>query len=249
MKRVVLYCLAVMVAMIHIVSAAKIHMEPISINLQNKASLQRGASIYMNYCSGCHSLKYLRYNRMAKDIEITSFSGEVYTDLLYNNLVFTEAKVYDPIQIAMPQEDARTWFGMVPPDLSLKVKERGAHWIYTFLTSFYDDNKRPLGTNNLLRPGVAMPNVFLHLSGRRVAVMNRVDGKEEIDYLKITERGTISPRQFDNMVRDLVNFLAYVSEPNQIMRYRIGIGVLIFLGIFLILTYFLMKTYWEAVKK
>lgn len=249
MKRIVLTCLAMMVAVVQAATGTTIQIEPISINLKNKSALQRGAALYMNYCSGCHSLKYMRYNRMAEDLGLTTFDGEVDKDLLYNNLVFTEAKLHDPIRIALPIAQARTWFGVVPPDLSLTAREKGSDWIYAYLTSFYADNTRPFGTNNLLVPGVAMPNVLLPLSGRRIAVKDNVDGKEVIDYLQTVESGEVSPRQFESSVRDLVHFLTYVSEPVQLKRYRIGVGVLIFLGAFLIVTYLLKKTYWKAVKK
>lgn len=249
MKRIVFICLSMMFTVTQAISDSAIRLEPIPINLNNKAALQRGAAIYMNYCSGCHSLKYMRFNRMAKDLGMTTFAGDVDKDLLYNNLIFTESKIHDPIRIAMPKEEARTWFGVEPPDLSLTAREKGSAWIYTYLTSFYADSTRPFGTNNLLVPGVAMPNVLLPLAGKRIAIKDKVDGKEVIDYLQTIEKGQITPQQFDSVVRDLVHFLAYVSEPAQLIRYKIGVGVLIFLGIFLIVAYLLKKTYWKAVKK
>lgn len=249
MKRVVLFALIAMVAVTHAATNSAVSIEPIAIDLNDKEALQRGAALYMNYCSGCHSIKYMRYNRMAKDMGLTTFTGEVDNNLLYNNLVFTEAKAHDPIRIAMPAEEARTWFGVIPPDLSLTAREKGSAWIYTYLTSFYADKTRPYGANNLLVPGVAMPNVLLPLSGRRVAIKDTVDGKEIIDYLQTVESGEMTPQRFDSAVRDLVHFLTYVSEPAQLVRYRIGVGVLLFLGLFLIVAYLLKKTFWQAIKK
>ncbi|WP_367606458.1 cytochrome c1 [Legionella sp. W05-934-2] len=249
MKQLLLICSLLLAISTQAAASTETPLEPIPVNLKDKAALQRGAALFMNYCSGCHSLKYMRYSRMAEDLGLTTFSGEVDKDLLYNNLIFTESKEHDPIQIAMPKDDARTWFGVEPPDLSLTAREKGSAWIYKYLTSFYADNTRPFGANNLLVPGVAMPNVLLPLSGRRIAVMDKVDGKEVIDYLQTVEQGEGTPQQFDSSVRDLVHFLVYVSEPARLTRYYVGSGVLLFLVIFLIPAYLLKKTYWKAVKK
>ncbi len=249
MKLIIFFCLWTMVVFAQVAVGAETRLEPIEINLKDKPALQRGAATFMNYCSGCHSLKYLRYSRLGKDLAITTYSGKVDNELLYNNLIFTKAKVNDPIRIALPEKDARTWFGIDPPDLSLKVRERGAAWIYTYLTSFYADNSRPFGANNIVLPDTAMPNVLLNLSGRKIAVRDKVNGVEIIDYLETVENGIMSEHQFNSTIKDLVNFLAYVSEPARLERYRIGTGVLIFLGLFLIVAYLLKKTYWAAVKK
>ena len=143
----------------------KIELLKLSVDVHNKERLQRGAKLFMNYCSGCHSLQYMRYNRMAKDIGLTTFDGEADPNLLYNNLIFTKAKVHDPIRISLPKSDAREWFGVLPPDLSLVARRRGSSWLYTYLKSFYIDKNRPFGTNNLIVPDTAMPNVLESLSG------------------------------------------------------------------------------------
>ncbi len=116
----------------------------------HKASLQRGAKLFMNYCSGCHSLKYMHYNQMAQGLGLVTFDGRVDDDLLKNNLIFTQALVNAPIEIALSPEDAKQWFGVVPPDLSLVVRERGARWLHLYLSSFYNDKSRPFGVNNRL---------------------------------------------------------------------------------------------------
>ncbi|WP_083503864.1 cytochrome c1 [Legionella nautarum] len=215
---------------------------PVKVEVQDKARLQRGAKIFMNYCSGCHSLRYLRYNRMGKDLGLLSFDGQLDKNLLINNLIFTTATIQDPIQISMPATDARQWFGLVPPDLSLVARERGAAWLYTYLKSFYADSSRPFGTNNLLVPEAAMPNVLAPLEGEVVLV--RENGEQK-PHLLLKGRGEMSQQQFDNLLEDLVGFLVYVSEPAQLIRYRIGIGVLAFLGVFLLVTYSLKKLYWK----
>jgi ubiquinol-cytochrome c reductase cytochrome c1 subunit len=237
-------------------SANGIELEHVSIDLSNKASLQRGASIFMNYCSGCHSLKYLRYSRIAKDLGLTTFEGDIDTDLLINNLIFSKVSIYEPIEIAMPREDARQWFGTLPPDLSLTGRVRGADWIYTYLKSFYKDSSRPFGVNNLLIPGVAMPNVLAPLEGEQIAVKTKktflFGGKERteetISHLVLVSKGLVNQHQFDQMIQDLVNFLVYTAEPVKLVRYKIGVAVLLFLVILLVFSYLLKKLYWKKVK-
>ena len=135
-------------------SESAIPLKSVIIDIKDKESLQRGAQLFMNYCSGCHSLKYMRYNRMAEDLGLTTFDGQVDEDLLKNNLIFTQAVIYDPIQIAMLPEDAKQWFGMVPPDLSLSARDRGPQWLFNYLQGFYSDDSRPFGVNNIM---IGMP--------------------------------------------------------------------------------------------
>lgn len=188
------------------------------------ASLQRGAQVFMNYCSGCHSLQYLRYNRMAIDLGLITVAGQVDEDLLKNNLIFTQATVYDPIKIVMPATDAQQWFGVVPPDLSLVAREKGRDWLYRYLTGFYNDNSRPFGVNNILVPNVAMPNMLESLTGSHALVS-----------------GQLTP-QAQEAVNDLLVFLTYVAEPTQRSRYQLGIVVLIFLSILLIVMLLLWRS-------
>ncbi len=198
---------------------------PMHIDLSDRAKLQRGAQLFMNYCSGCHSLRYLRYNRMGKDLGLDK-------NVLVNNLIFTTAKITDPMTISMPAVDARQWFGLTPPDLSLIAREQGADWIYTYLKSFYADNSRPFGANNILVPDTAMPNVLAPLQGQVVAVHEN---------LILSKKGEMSPQQFASLLDDLVTFLVYVGEPVQLIRYRMGIIVITFLAIFLLIAYRLKK--------
>lgn len=220
---------------------------PININIRDTARLQRGAKIFMNYCSGCHSLRFMRYNRMATDLGLTSFTGEIDNDLLINNLIFTKATVYDPIVNSMSEEDARQWFGKVPPDLSLKARERGAAWLYTYLKSFYVDKARPFGTNNTLLPDVAMPNVLAPLEG--TVIVEEKKSKKQSLRLVLIEQGEMNQNEFDSTLQDLVTFLVYVAEPAKLTRYRVGVFVLIFLGVFLIVGYQLKKIYWKNIHR
>jgi ubiquinol-cytochrome c reductase cytochrome c1 subunit len=214
------------------------------IDVQNKPSLQRGAKLFMNYCSGCHSLKYLRYNRMAEGLGLLGFDGRLDEDLLKNNLIFTQASVNDPIRIALPPEDAKQWFGVVPDDLSLIARKKGTDWLYTYLQSFYQDNSRPFGTNNLLKPGVAMPNILESLIGEKILVQNKQDHS---GHLALVKEGELSQAQIDSLLQDLVTFLAYVSEPTQVIRYHIGFFVIGFLCVFLIAAVCLKKVYWRKI--
>lgn len=214
-----------------------------SVDVTNKPSLQRGAKLYMNYCSGCHSLKYLRYNRMAEGLGLVGFDGRVDEPLLKSNLIFTHASINDPIQIALAPEDAKQWFGVVPPDLSLIAREKGTAWLYTYLKSFYSDNSRPFGTNNLLVPDVAMPNILEPLIGE----MTLVGTKNDSTYLLLAKEGELSAAQKDILLQDLVTFLAYVGEPVQMLRYHMGLIVMAFLFLFLCSAVGLKKIYWRKI--
>lgn len=229
-------------------ASSAIPLLPVTVDVGNQAALQRGARIYMNYCSGCHALRYMRYDRMAIDLGLTTFAGQLDTDLLRNNLVFTEAKIQDPIQISMPPDDARQWFGKVPPDLSLTAREHGADWLYTYLKSFYADNKRPFGANNLVLPDVAMPNILAPLQGQVVRMGPFQDERpRDILSLVLLKPGEMSPHQFDSMLTDLVTFLVYVGEPAQLQRRTIGWYVLAFLLGLVVITYQLKKAYWKKI--
>jgi ubiquinol-cytochrome c reductase cytochrome c1 subunit len=217
--------------------------QPLSVNVdvQDKASLQRGARFYMNYCSGCHALKYMRYNDMAKGLGLTTFSGEVDSDVLIQNLVFTQARVYDPIQISMPIAGAKQWFGIVPPDLSLIARSRGPNWVYTFLKLYYEDTTRPFHSNNLLFPDVGMPDVLYPLRGE----VRRLSHASSANQLVTVKPGTMTAEEFDQALQDLINFLAYVGEPGREERKGLGIGVLVFLGVAFLLLNGLRKIVWK----
>lgn len=249
MKKNVL-CLLIALVGMGLAGANSSNLLSIDMNVHDAARLQRGAKIYMNYCSGCHSLRYMRYSRMAQDLGLTTFTGEVDTELLKNNLIFTTADVQDPIQISMPPTDARQWFGRIPPDLSLSARELGPNWLYTYLKSFYIDKGQPFGTNNLLVPNVGMPNILAPLQGNVIAKhLGESTDSGLPSTLVLLERGEMTEQEFDSTLQDLVTFLVYVAEPIQLSRYRIGVWVILFLLIFLGLIYQLKQTYWADLPK
>ena len=214
------------------------------IDLRDLPSLQRGAQLFMNHCSGCHSLKYVRYSTLAKEIGIVDSKGQVLEQAVKDNLMFVGDKMSDTIRSAMTKEEGATWFGVAPPDLSLVARARGADWLYTYLRSFYLDPKRPWGVNNKIFPDVAMPDVLFNLRQRlqaeETAQASLAPFKEAEHQLKINEK-------YDAAVLDLVNFLCFVGEPVQVFRQRLGIWVLLFLGIFLVFAYLLKREYWKDV--
>lgn len=191
-------------------SLATTSLSSIKFNFYNQAKLQRGAQLFMNYCAGCHALRYLNNDRLSEHLKSVALNNNP-EKLLKDQLILT----------TMPKEDAFHWFGRVPPDLSLIARQRDTFWLYTYLKSFYADSRRPYGSNNLLFPNVNMPNVLESLQ------------KE------------MTPAQFEEVVDDLVTFLVFVAEPTKLIRYRLGIKVLIFLVIFLMIAYPLKRFYWR----
>lgn len=232
------------------------HLQKVKNNLCDKTSLQRGAALYMNYCSGCHSLQFVRYNGMAKDIGIVDAEGKVLEKLVLENLNFISDKVTDTITVALPKKDAEKWFGVVPPDLSLVSRVRGRNWLYSYLKSFYEDPKRPWGVNNAIFPDVGMPHVLQGLQGTQIATFKTImvvddEGqnieKTVIDKLEIKSPGHLTPDQYDQAITDLVNFLEYAGEPHKLERERLGVWVLLFLVIFTLFAYLLKREYWKDV--
>ncbi len=234
-------------------SAVELHAP--AMNPEDQSSLQRGAKYFMNYCSGCHSLEYIRFNRMAKDIGITDAEGNVLLDMLKQNLMFGTDKEGDTLTVAMTPEEGKKWFGIAPPDLTLEAKLRGEDWLYTFLTSFYSDPNTLWGVNNLVYPGVAMPNILGALQGEQLPVHQTMtyetDGgdmqQQIVVGLKQGTPGTLSKAEFDQMVYDIVNFLSYTADPGKTERHRIGVYVLLFLIVFTLFAYLLKREYWKDV--
>jgi ubiquinol-cytochrome c reductase cytochrome c1 subunit len=211
-------------------------------DLDDQASLQRGAALFMNYCSGCHSLKYLRYSRMAEDLGLSE-------EEVMQNLNFTGAKFGEQIQVAMPAAGAEKWFGKMPPDLSLITRVRGSDWVYTYLKSFYLDESRPLGWNNTLFPNASMPNVLWEMQGLQHAEFGKPDaiGERPVEALKIAQPGSQSAEEFDRTVRDITAFLEYAGEPAALKRQSIGVWVVLFLVFLSFLAWLLKNEYWRDV--
>ena len=213
-------------------------LDSVYVNLSDKASLQRGARLFVNYCLSCHSAAYMRYNRMAKDLGISE-------KVLKENLLFAGDKVGDLMTTNMSAEDAKKWFGVQPPDLTLVAQVRKPDWIYTYLRSFYLDEKSPSGWNNTLFENVAMPHILYGLQGnQRLA---GTDPETHKPVFTLVSEGSLSPEEYDATVRDLVNFLVYLGEPIKLKRHSIGVFVILFLLVFLVLAYLLKKEYWKDV--
>ncbi|STO56373.1 cytochrome c1 [Grimontia hollisae] len=226
-------------------AGAKVPLDAANNDLSDKASLQNGAKLFMNYCLGCHTTQYQRYERIAEDLDIPK-------ELMMENLVFdSNAKIGDLVQNAITAEDAATFFGAPAPDLTLVARVRGTDWIYTYLRSFYEDPSRPFGVNNTVFPSVGMPHVLEELQGTPVKQYKTVlvDGKQVQEFVGIESlgNGELSPEEYDDAVRDLVNFLEYSGEPNKLERQQMGYWVIGFIIIFLILAILLKKEYWRDV--
>jgi len=218
--------------------------QPARYDLENVPSLQRGAKYFVNYCLGCHSLNYVRYQRLGQDLGIS--------DAQIKDLLFTADKPTEMMRIAMPGPDAERWFGRAPPDLSLTARARGGDWIFNYLRSFYLDPKRPFGVNNTQLPNAAMPHVLAELQGYQRAVFELEtdvlgNDHEVLKGFEMVTPGTLSTVEYDGVARDLANFLVYVSEPAQLQRMHLGFGVLFFLAVFFLLAYFLKREYWNDV--
>lgn len=217
-----------------------IKLEKANIDLTDTDSLQRGAEHFVTYCLGCHSIKHIRYKRIAQDFGIDEKKVLV-------NIAPLGASVYDQLHTAMNAHDSTKWFGIQPPDLSLIARSRGADWLYSYLKGFYIERKSPLGVNNTVFPDVGMPNVLWQLQGEQESVVKMIEGKQVVEKLVLKEPGTLSPKEFDTWVNDLVNFLVYVGEPVQLERKSMGKYALFYLFMFLVIAYLLKKEYWKDI--
>ena len=212
------------------------------INLNDRASLQRGAKLFVNYCLNCHSANYMRYNRL-RDIGLSE-------QQIKDNLLFTADKVGETMQVAMSPKEAKGWFGAAPPDLSVEARARGADWLYSYLRGFYRDDTRPTGWNNTVYDKVAMPHALWQLQGEQVLKAEESgahDNQAQTHQLVLAKPGMLSPAQYDAAVADLVNYLVFMGEPAQTKRLRLGLIVLLFLGVLFVLAYYLKKEYWKDV--
>lgn len=217
-------------------------LEAANIRLDDVASMQRGARLFFNYCSGCHSLQYLRYSRIADDLGIDPKDVE-------KNFVFTGGKIGDHAVSHMPPEQATAWFGKAPPDLSLEARAKGSDWIYSYLKSFYVDSSRPLGWNNTVFANASMPNPLWELQGLQVAEHEPAAEGHEAggSKLKIQTPGSQTPEQFDRTVRDITAFLQYAGEPAALKREAMGVWVLLYLAFFTFIAYLLKHEFWKDV--
>ena len=223
-------------------AGADVALEEAGNDVDNIASLQRGARNFMNYCSGCHSAEYVRYKTIANDLELSE-------DQVVNNLMFNAEKMFETIQVNMPKDDAKRWFGQVPPDASLIARSKGTDYIYNFLRGFYLDADSPTGVDNLYLSGTSMPNVLWELQGLQKAVFSQDEagGTPHFEHFEPVTAGALSVEDYDDFVRDTVNFLEYISEPVRSTRRVMGTWVLMFLIVFFIIASMLKKQIWKDV--
>lgn len=249
-------------------------MEHFGADSRDLESLQRGARLFVNHCLNCHSAKYMRYNRLT-DLGLTE--AQIADNLILSGRfeqtpageVFAPTKVGETMQVAMRQADAKAWFGVLPPDLSVEARVRGTEWLYNYLISFYRDDKSATGWNNLVFPNVGMPHVLWELSGvnrldvalhptraaaegagiaaKAISLVEPAKDKYTVKTLAVQEPGAMSPAEYRKAMGDLVNFLDYVSEPAKNTRRTLGVVVLMFLGVLFLLAYWLKREYWKEV--
>jgi ubiquinol-cytochrome c reductase cytochrome c1 subunit len=240
---------------------ADTRMEPAPINRLDLASQQRGARTFVNYCLNCHTAKYMRYNRLT-DLGLTEAQ-------IRDNLMFATDKIGETMNVAMRPADAKAWFGVTPPDLTVEARVRGADWLYNYFLAFYKDDAAPSGWNNLIFPNVAMPHVLAELSGTNRLVTTEFKDHDEAKAAALAAKGivvlgpgknhtyvvqtiagspgTLSPVEYQRTVADLVNFLDYMGEPGKNQRTRLGLVVLLYLGVLFIFAYWMKREYWKDV--
>jgi ubiquinol-cytochrome c reductase cytochrome c1 subunit len=218
------------------------------------AALQNGAKLFVNYCLNCHGAEFMRYNRL-RDIGLTE-------EQIAANLVFTGAKVGDTMKVWLDAKDAKDWFGGLPPDMTLIARSRsdaskgsGADYLYTYLRTYYRDDTKATGWNNLAFPGVGMPHVLWELQGQQRAVYTEVPDPHNPGHttkvfkeFETVVPGTMTPAQYNEAVADLVAFLQWMSEPVQGERVRLGVWVLLFLAGFTFIAWRLNASFWKDVK-
>lgn len=221
----------------------EMELAPANTNIENTASLQRGAKYFVNYCLGCHSAQYVRYNKLAEGLLLTE-------DQLIDSLIFSDQQPFDTMTNAMSSEDAERWFGIAPPDLSLMARARGVDYIYNFLRGFYVDETSTTGVNNIVLPNTAMPHVLWELQGLRRPIYEQPEGGNGAPVLtrfEVVRPGLLSEAEYDQVARDIVNFLDYIGEPMQLERRSLGIRVIGFLLVFLLIAWMLKKEIWKDV--
>jgi ubiquinol-cytochrome c reductase cytochrome c1 subunit len=241
---ILLFLLAVVTLGSSSVQAAgpSVPLDSVKVDVGNQISLQRGARLFANYCMGCHSMEYMRYNRVGRDLGLTE-------NQVIESLIFTtdeDGELVNPGSLmtnAMTPAYGDEAFGRAPPDLTLLTRVRSEEWLYTFLRSFYLDESRPLGVNNAVFENVGMPHALWELQGWQE---KRLDANGAVR-LQVVEPGSMSGPEYDRAIRDLVTFLAYMAEPTQLDRQRIGIFAMLFLLVFVVLAYLLKKEYWKDV--
>ncbi len=223
-----------------------VHLEPAEIDPDNVSSLQRGARNFMNYCSGCHSAQYVRFNTIGKSLGLSE-------EQLVDNLMFNAAKTFETIKSSMPPADAARWYGTAPPDMSLMARAKGADYVYNFLKGFYVSPESPTGVDNLVLAGTSMPHVLWELQGFQAAHFEHHENDDgsmttTFEGFEQLSPGNMDAEDYDEFVRDTVNFLVYIAEPIRSDRRKLGVWVIMFLIFFFVLSVQLKKQIWKDVK-
>jgi len=230
-----------------------VELDHVRIDPTNTASLQRGARTFVNYCLGCHTADYQRYNRIAQDVGLTD-------EQVVENLVFTTDDAGERTKVGslmfnnMSKDYGKQAFGASPPNLALTARSRGTDWLYTYLRTFYLDPSRPVGVNNKVFAGASMPHVLWELQGWQKPVYEtQTDAHgheaEVMVGFELVTKGKQTPEEYDLTVADLVNFMAYMADPIKVVRHRVGMWVMLFLIVFLVVAYQLKKEYWRDIVK
>jgi len=255
MNKIIVAFLMSMLPVLAMAAGGGMQNDKVDIDLNNKASLQNGAKLFVNYCLSCHSAKAMRYNRMARDLGLTDKQ-------VVDNMIFTADyskkpngepnKIGSLMEVAMQTKDAKQWFGTKIPDLSVVARARGADWLYTYLRTFYIDESRPFGVNNQRFPSVGMPHVMWELEGLKKPVYENHKGADGKDHKVITGFETVVPGkmskvEFDNAIRDMVNYMVYMGEPALLERKTIGVWVMLFLVLFFFVSYAMKKEFWKDI--
>ena len=226
-------------------AGSSVKLEHADIDPENIAALQRGASNFMNYCSGCHSAQYVRYNTIGKRLDLSE-------EQLLDNLMFNADKAFETIQASMQADDAKRWYGVMPPDMSLIARSKGVDYIYNFLKGFYVSESSPTGVDNLVLAGTSMPHVLWELQGYQTARFVSHDNEDgsvtrTFEGFDVLSAGKMDTEEYDAFVRDTVNFLAYIAEPVRSDRRKLGVWVLMFLIFFYVVASMLKKQIWKDV--
>lgn len=240
MKNLIALVLSLLISQAVLAEGVGLPLEDADVDITDLESLKRGARIYMDYCAGCHSVKHMRYSRMAADLKLSE------EQLKAAGLMPPDSRSLDSIEGSMNAEDSKNWLSVDPPDLSLVSRARGEDWLFSYLKGFYVDSESPTGSNNAVLKNVGMPNVLWQLQGIQRPVFKQIPGEgEALDKLVIEHPGTQSPEQFASTVNDLVAFLAYVGEPARFDRVRFGKFVLLGLLALSLVLYRLKAEYWK----
>ena len=250
MKKVLItIMLALTPAMAFAAGGSGAKLDHVKVDLGDQASLQNGAKIFVNYCLSCHSASYMRYNRMAQDIGLTEEQVAEYMGFITDDK--GKFKPGALMKATINADEAKAAFNTVPPDLSVTSRSKGADWIYTYMRSFYRDDSKIIGVNNLVFPDVGMPHVLWELQGWQDPVIATVKddegNKSKTVKLELAEPGLMTPKEYDRAIRDLVNFLDYMGEPAKHDRRALGVKVIMFLLVFLIVAYMMKREFWKDV--